>query len=202
MPNTQFAGVDEVGRGALFGMVTAAAVILSPSAIESLRDAGVKDSKQLSAKRRERLAIEIQAVATSYCVASADVAEIDRLNILQASLLAMKRAIRGLSIVPDLCLIDGNRSIPDLQLPQQTIVGGDRVEISIAAASILAKVARDRAIIEYDRLYPAYDLARNKGYGSPHHLAALTQYGVTIDHRQSFAPVRLALKAESERSLG
>jgi ribonuclease HII len=194
-PPSIIAGIDEVGRGALFGVVTAAAVVLSPAGAQRLRELGVKDSKQLTAKRRERLATEIAEIAIGYSVATATVAEIDRLNILWASLLAMKRAVENLPLVPDLCLVDGNRAIPDLALPQQPIVGGDRSEIAIAAASILAKVDRDRVMTAWDLHYPAYGLAKNKGYGSPQHLSALATHGATTEHRQSFAPVKMATRS-------
>jgi ribonuclease HII len=186
---TYQAGIDEVGRGALFGCVVAAAVILSPPEIPRLTAAGVKDSKKLTAKKREELAKLIQERAVSYAIGSSSVDEIDRLNILNASLLAMQRAIAGLDPQPDLCLVDGNRGIPHLTIPQQTIVGGDRLEISIASASILAKVDRDRQMRAQHQIYPLYHLDRNKGYGSPQHLAALQQYGATTEHRRSFAPV-------------
>ena len=138
------AGVDEVGRGALFGMVVTAAVILPKTAIIDCQNWGIKDSKKLSARRRELLVPQIQQAAIAYNIGVATVAEIDDLNILQATLLAMRRAIMGLAITPELCLIDGNKSISDLAIPQQTLIKGEDKSVSIAAASILAKVWRDR----------------------------------------------------------
>ncbi len=180
------AGVDEVGRGALFGEVVAAAVILPKDAIAPLAQLGVRDSKKLSPKRRQELALEIKSSALVWQVASATVAEIDEINILQASLLAMKRAIVNLVITPEICLIDGNQSIPDLPILQQTLVQGDGRSIVIAAASILAKVWRDTQMIELAATYPQYYLAKNKGYGTAQHLAALQQYGASPLHRKSF----------------
>ncbi len=180
------AGVDEVGRGALFGDVVAAAVILPREAIAPLAQLGVRDSKKLSPKRRKQLAIEIKSSALAWQVASTTVAEIDEINILQASLLAMKRAISNLAITPEICLVDGNQSIPNLNIPQQTLVQGDGRSIVIAAASILAKVWRDDQMIELAAVYPQYHLAQNKGYGTAQHLAALREYGALPLHRQSF----------------
>lgn len=180
------AGVDEVGRGALFGDVVAAAVILPKEAIAPLASLGVKDSKKLSPQRRHQLALEIKTVALAWQIASATVAEIDEINILQASLLAMKRAIANLAITPDICLVDGNQSIPGLPIPQQTLVKGDERSITIAAASILAKVWRDEQITNLAATYPEYYLAQNKGYGTAQHLEALRQYGASPLHRQSF----------------
>jgi ribonuclease HII len=191
-------GVDEVGRGALFGVVVAAAVILPKTAIPDCQTWGIKDSKKLSAARREQLAPMIQQVAIAHQIGIATVAEIDDLNILQASLLAMKRAIIGLNVTPELCLIDGNRQIPDFSLPQQTLVKGEDRAVSIAAASILAKVWRDRLITELAITYPMYDLVNNKGYGTAKHLSAIAQYGVSPEHRQSFAPVRAVLGDRGE----
>lgn len=184
------AGVDEVGRGALFGPVVAAAVILPDAAIQSLLAAGVTDSKQLSATQRTQLAIQIQQLALDCRIGYASVREIDRLNILQASLLAMKRAILRLKVQPDLCLVDGNQRIPGLIMPQQTIVKGDQRSLAIAAASILAKVWRDTLITRLAVKYPQYDLGRNKGYGTPSHRLALSQYGASCYHRRSFGPCR------------
>ena len=182
------AGVDEVGRGALFGMVVTAAVILPKTAIIDCQNWGIKDSKKLSARRRELLVPQIQQAAIAYNIGVATVAEIDDLNILQATLLAMRRAIMGLAITPELCLIDGNKSIPDLDIPQQTLIKGEDKSVSIAAASILAKVWRDRLTIELAEIYPMYHLANNKGYGTTQHLMAIEKYGVTPEHRQSFSP--------------
>jgi len=180
------AGIDEVGRGALFGPVVAAAVILPASAITDLRQAGVRDSKQLAAPLREQLDRQIRSLAIACTIAAASVDEIDRLNILQASLLAMHRAIKKLHPQPDLCLVDGNQRIPTLTISQQTIVKGDQTVLEIAAASILAKVWRDRLIIRLAARYPQYDLAKNKGYGTKHHRQALEQFGSSPWHRRSF----------------
>ena len=191
---TIVAGVDEVGRGALFGPVVAAAVILSANAVETLTAAGVTDSKLLSAARRLVLADQIRADALAYQVCYASVWEIDRLNILQASLLAMKRAILKLPLTPDLCLVDGNQRIPGLALPQQTLVKGDQRSLAIAAASIVAKVWRDALVTRLAVKYPQYNLAANKGYGTPSHRAALQTYGLSRWHRRSFSPCRLTLE--------
>jgi ribonuclease HII len=184
------AGVDEVGRGALCGVVVAAAAILPKSAIAQCAEWGIKDSKKLSASQRERLVPQIHQVAIAYQIGVASVAEIDELNILQASLLAMRRAIEGLAIPPELCLVDGNQPIPDLDFPQQTLIKGEDRSISIAAASILAKVWRDRSMTELGLIYPHYHLAQNKGYGTAQHLKAIAEYGITSEHRQSFSPCR------------
>ena len=181
------AGVDEVGRGPLAGDVVAAAVIFSGQAPE-----GVTDSKKLSAKRREQLAAAIKSSAHAWCVARASVAEIDSLNILQASLLAMRRAVDGLTSVPDLVLVDGNR-LPDWSYNAKPIIGGDALEVSIGAASILAKVQRDAEMMALDKEYPGYGFARHKGYPTREHMAALASLGVTPWHRKSFAPVKRLL---------
>lgn len=183
-------GVDEVGRGALFGPVVAAAVILPAAALPTLAAAGVNDSKQLGADQRTALAQQIRAVAVAYQIAWASVTEIDRLNILQASLLAMRRAVVRLPVQPDLCLVDGNQPIPGLSFPQHPIVKGDQKSLAIAAASILAKVWRDELMVRLSNRYPAYHLASNKGYGTPTHRRALQQYGPTRFHRTSFSPCR------------
>ncbi len=185
------AGVDEVGRGALFGPVVAAAVILPANAMTPLIEAGVADSKQLSPKHRQILAQHIQTSALTCKIGIASVREIDRFNILQASLLAMRRAIARLQPQPQICLIDGNQRIPDLVIPQQTIVQGDCKSISIAAASIVAKVWRDQLIVRLAARYPGYDLAANKGYGTAKHRQALQQLGVSRQHRRSFSPCHL-----------
>jgi ribonuclease HII len=185
-PAIAIAGVDEVGRGCLFGPVVAAAVVLAPAASEQLQALGVTDSKSLSAARREQLVPSIQTLATGYALGLATVHDIDRLNILQASLLAMKRAVNRLHLPPDLCLVDGNQRIPQLGVPQRTVVQGDRLHTEIAAASILAKVWRDRLLVRLDRRYPGYHLARNKGYGSAAHRLALQTLGPTPQHRRSF----------------
>lgn len=187
----QIAGVDEVGRGALFGIVVAAAIILPKTAAIDCQNRGIKDSKKLSARSRELLVPQIQQMAIAYHIGVASVAEIDRLNILQATLLAMHRAVTGLAVLPQLCLVDGNKSIPNLDLPQQTLVKGEDRSISIAAASILAKVWRDRAISDLANLYPEYQLGKNKGYGTAAHLLAIEKYGITPEHRQSFSPCKI-----------
>ncbi|MGK7891341.1 MAG: ribonuclease HII [Leptolyngbyaceae cyanobacterium] len=182
------AGVDEVGRGALFGPVVAAAVLVSPHQGQQLLALGLSDSKKLSAKQRERLFVPICDRAIACQIGLASVAEIDRLNILQASLLAMKRAVMRLSPPPRHCLIDGNQTIPHLAISQQTIVKGDQRALSIAAASVVAKVWRDRLIIRIADRFPGYDLATNKGYGTPAHRNAISQLGLSRYHRRSFKP--------------
>ncbi len=190
------AGVDEVGRGALFGPVVAAAVILPPAEISTLQQAGVTDSKQLTPMRRLQLAEQIRSVAVSCQIGMASVAEIDRFNILQASLLAMRRAILRLQPPPEFCLIDGNQPIRTLIIPQRTVVQGDRHSLVIAAASIVAKVWRDRLIIRLADRYPGYDLATNKGYGTAKHRLALQQLGITRQHRRSFSPCQIQLSLD------
>lgn len=185
------AGVDEVGRGCLFGPVVAAAVILPEHLEQELQVAGVADSKRLSASQRDLLAAYLQEVALSCRIGVASVREIDRLNILQASLLAMRRAIARLDPQPDFCLIDGNQKVPGLAIRQQTVVKGDQRSLAIAAASIVAKVWRDRLISRMAARYPQYDLATNKGYGTPKHRQALLTYGVTPYHRRSFSPCQV-----------
>jgi ribonuclease HII len=192
----QVAGVDEVGRGCLFGPVVAAAVILSPATAEVLLNAGVKDSKQLRGPTREILYEIIKTHAVDCRIGMASVQEIDRINILQASFLAMRRAISRLSVTPDLCLIDGNRSIPNFAIAQQTIIKGDQTEVAISAASIIAKVWRDRLLLRLDRRYPGYHLASNKGYGSRVHLEALQTLGPSCQHRLSFSPCQPRLRLE------
>jgi ribonuclease HII len=182
-------GVDEAGRGPLAGPVVAAAVILDPAR----PIAGLADSKKLSAKRREKLAIEIRTKALAWCVAGASVAEIDAINILQATLLAMQRAIAGLQICPLEALIDGNRC-PALDMPARAIIGGDATVAEISAASILAKTVRDSGMRELHVQFPQYGFATHKGYGTAAHLAALREYGPCVAHRRSFAPVREQLR--------
>ncbi|MFO1396932.1 MAG: ribonuclease HII [Burkholderiales bacterium] len=177
-------GVDEAGRGPLAGPVFAAAVILDPA--RKIR--GLKDSKVLTPERREELALRIRERAIAWSVASAEVHEIDTLNILQATLLAMRRAVLGLSVAPVEAIIDGNQC-PQLPCPVYAIVKGDRDVSSISAASILAKTARDALLVEFDRVYPEYGFASHKGYATPEHLAALDRFGPCPIHRRSFAPV-------------
>jgi ribonuclease HII len=179
------AGVDEVGRGPLAGPVVAAAVILD----ETKPIEGLADSKVLSATRREELAHLIRERALCWALGRAEVEEIDRLNILRASLLAMKRAIETLSLPPELVLVDGNQA-PELNYPVQTIVRGDASVPAISAASILAKVARDAEMCELDLRIPGYGFAQHKGYPTLAHLDALGKQGVSVVHRRSFAPIR------------
>ncbi len=184
------AGVDEVGRGPLAGDVVAAAVMLDPQRpIEGLRD-----SKKLSASRREELALLIRERALAWSIASASVAEIDELNILQASLLAMHRAVQTLDPQPEYVLVDGNR-LPRWHYASEAVVRGDDRVPAIAAASILAKVYRDGALIALEKQYPGYGFASHKGYPTPAHLQALQTLGVTPVHRRSFAPVKKLLAA-------
>ncbi|MBT9315497.1 ribonuclease HII [Leptothoe spongobia] len=180
------AGVDEVGRGALFGPVVAAAVILRPQDETWLRQQGVTDSKTITPKKRQSLVPIILSVVVDAQVGWVSARTIDQINILQASLQAMRNAIRRLSPQPTQCLVDGNQPIPRLGIKQQTVIKGDQMLVEIAAASILAKVWRDTLIIRLARRYPGYDLASNKGYGSPKHLAGLQILGPTRYHRRSF----------------
>lgn len=183
-------GVDEVGRGPLAGAVVAAAVILDPDRPV----AGLADSKKLGAKRREQLSVEIREKALAWALGRAEVAEIDRINILQASLLAMQRAVQNLPVTPQHALIDGNK-IPDkLPCTARAIVGGDGSEPAIAAASIVAKAARDREMIELANRFPGYGLEKHKGYPTKAHIEALQTLGVTVIHRRSFGPVRRILQ--------
>ena len=175
------AGVDEAGRGPLAGPVFAAACIL-PAGLE---DAGINDSKKLSEKKRDALYDLIRERAESWCVASASPEEIDEINILNATFLAMKRAVDGLSVRPDLLLVDGNRC-PGTGIPERALVKGDAKSISIAAASILAKVSRDRHMLELDALYPEYRFAQHKGYPTKLHYEMLKAHGVSPVHRRSF----------------
>ena len=189
-PGDRVAGVDEVGRGCLFGPVVAAAVILPDAVLATLSAAGVTDSKKLSPAQRTDLAELIRSLTPDCAIGVASVREIDRLNILQASLLAMRRAVLRLGPPPDLCLVDGNQRIPGLLMPQQTLVKGDQRSLAIAAASIVAKVWRDRLITRLALKYPQYNLAKNKGYGTADHRRALQQFGITRWHRTSFSPCR------------
>lgn len=186
------AGVDEAGRGPLAGPVVAAAVILDPRR----PIAGLADSKALSPRKRERLFDEVRDLALACSIAEASVDEIDRLNILHATLLAMRRAVQGLRLLPRRVVVDGNR-VPELPMPVAAIVGGDAKVAAISAASILAKVHRDRLCGELDRAYPHYGFAAHKGYPTPVHLAALREHGACDAHRRSYAPVREAIAARS-----
>jgi ribonuclease HII len=183
------AGVDEAGRGPLAGPVVAAAVILD----DAHPIKGLGDSKQISPRRRERLYDEIRAKALCCSIAQASVEEIDRLNILQATLLAMRRAVQGLRLKPQLVLVDGNR-IPVLEVRAEAIIKGDALISAISAASILAKVYRDRSCETLDLQYPLYGFAKHKGYGTAEHLAALRAHGPCAQHRTSFAPVRASVR--------
>lgn len=194
LPSGWVAGVDEAGRGPIAGPVVAACVVLpSDHAIE-----GIADSKCLTTARRQRLFTLIRDRAVALGIGLASPAEIDRLNILQASLLAMRRAVQRLPFRPALLLIDGNHCLPNYPFPQRAIVDGDATSEVIAAASILAKVVRDRLMEDYDRLYPLYGFARHKGYATPAHLHLLRHHGVSPLHRRSFAPVAELLGLASE----
>ncbi|MCF2917675.1 ribonuclease HII [Pseudoalteromonas sp. Cn5-37] len=196
-PNVNYiAGVDEVGRGPLVGDVVTAAVILDPNQ----PIAGLADSKKLSDKKRQLLAAEIKEKALCYAIGRCSPTEIDELNILHATMLAMSRAVEGLSVKPEFVFIDGNRVPSQLTVPAQAVVKGDSLVEEISAASILAKVARDEEMIELDKRYPDYGFAGHKGYPTKAHFAALEQYGAIAEHRKSFKPVQriLALKGEQQ----
>ncbi len=182
-------GVDEVGRGPLAGPVVAAAVILDPARPIT----GLADSKKLTERRREQLFAQIREHALAWALGRAEVAEIDQINILRASLLAMQRAVAALALRPSEARVDGNRT-PLLPCPARAIVGGDATEACISAASIVAKVSRDREMVALDAVFPGYGLARHKGYPTRQHLQALHQLGVTPAHRRSFAPVARLLE--------
>ncbi len=188
---TLLAGTDEVGRGPLAGDVVAAAVILDPSRCIQ----GLADSKKLSKKKREQLYREIYANARSVSVGRASVAEIDQLNILWASMLAMKRAVEGLSVSPEYVVVDGNR-VPEWQYASQAIVKGDQRVACISAASIIAKVTRDREMVLLAQEYPQYSFDKHKGYPTASHREAIIRYGVTPHHRTSFGPVKAVLGLE------
>ncbi len=183
------AGVDEAGRGPLVGSVVAAAVILDPNnPIE-----GLNDSKKISEKKREKLFIEIKEKALAWAIAEASHTEIDELNILQASLLAMRRAVEALNIKPEHVLVDGNKVPQGLTMSCDAIVGGDALHAEISAASILAKVTRDHDMVALDEKYPQYGFAKHKGYPTKAHFEAIEEHGVIDQHRRSYAPVKKAL---------
>ena len=185
-PTTRtIAGIDEAGRGPLAGPVVAAAVVLKPDS----RFDGLTDSKKLSATARERLFAEITETALAFGIGKAEPDEIDRVNILQASLLAMRRAFQAMNVVVDEVWVDGNQD-PDIPAPTFTLVGGDAKMPAISAASILAKVTRDRLMVDYAKTYPAYGFERHKGYPTALHMQCLREYGPCAIHRKSFAPVR------------
>ena len=182
------AGVDEVGRGPLIGDVVTAAVILDPEK----RIEGLRDSKKLSEKKRESLATQIREEAIAFAVGRASPFEIDELNILHATMLAMKRAVESLPVAADSALIDGNR-LPDLNIPSKFVIKGDDTYACIAAASILAKVERDADMRELDSQYPEYGFAKHKGYPTKAHLEAIQKFGILDAHRRSFGPVKACL---------
>ncbi|OZI14306.1 ribonuclease HII [Sodalis-like symbiont of Philaenus spumarius] len=186
---TLIAGVDEVGRGPVVGAVVTAAVILDPARPVL----GLADSKRLSEKRREALYEEITRCALAWSVGRAEASEIDNINIYHATLLAMKRAVAGLAVVPDFVLVDGNRC-PLLPMPSQAVVKGDSQVAEISAASIIAKVTRDREMAALHLQFPTYGFAQHKGYPTAFHLEKLALYGATVHHRRSFAPVRRVLE--------
>jgi ribonuclease HII len=183
----RIAGIDEVGRGPLFGPVVAAAVILPTGCCLQ----GLTDSKKLSEKKREQLDLEIRACAVAWAIAAVDVETIDRINIRRASLEAMRRAVEQISECPDYLLIDGRDTI-EWNCPQQPVIHGDALSFSIAAASVLAKVHRDRLLVELDAVYPGYGLGHHKGYGTAEHMEALARLGPTPLHRRSYEPVAQA----------
>jgi ribonuclease HII len=181
----RIAGVDEAGMGPLAGPIVAAAVVLP----RDLRPRGLDDSKQLDAAARERLCAEVKAGADAWGVGMASVEEVDALNVYQAGLLAMRRAVQGIAVAPEYLLVDARR-IPDVAIPQEGIIKGDAKSLSIAAASVVAKVTRDALMVEADGRHPGYGFARHKGYGAPEHLEALRRLGPCELHRRTFAPVR------------
>ncbi|AZT83409.1 ribonuclease HII [Marinobacter sp. NP-4(2019)] len=185
---SRLAGVDEVGRGPLIGAVVTAAVILDPER----PIAGLADSKKLTEKRREALYEEIIEKAAAWSIGRAEADEIDRVNIYQATMVAMERAVSGLSVEPEYVLVDGNRC-PKWRWPSEPVVKGDSRVEAISAASIIAKVVRDREMAELDKQFPGYELARHKGYPTPVHLEALNRLGATVHHRRSFRPVQEAI---------
>lgn len=189
-------GVDEAGRGPLAGDVYAAAVVLDPTKPQI---EGLNDSKKMTEKKRETLYPRVIDACLAYCVATATIEEIEQHNILVATMLAMRRAVSGLGVSPGLVLVDGNR-MPELALPTETVVKGDATSASIAAASILAKVSRDRALIELDRQYPQYGFAKHKGYGTKAHYAAISAYGPSPIHRISFLKKFYAKQGNSDEN--
>ena len=192
----RIAGVDEAGRGPLVGSVVAAAVILDPNnPIE-----GLNDSKKLTEKKREKLFVEIQEKALAWAIAEASAAEIDEHNILQASLLAMRRAVEALNIQPDHVRVDGNKIPQGLAMSCDAVVGGDALHAEISAASILAKVTRDHQMIEMDQKFPQFGFAKHKGYPTKAHFEAIALHGVIHEHRRSFGPVRKAIAAMLEQA--
>ena len=186
------AGVDEAGRGPLVGSVVAAAVILDPN--KPIQ--GLNDSKKLTEKKREKLFIEIQEKAIAWAIAEATHQEIDELNILQASLLAMRRAVETLKTIPEHVLVDGNKVPKGLSMSCDAVVGGDALHAEISAASILAKVTRDHEMVELDKQYPQFGFAKHKGYPTKAHFEAIAEHGVIDQHRRSYSPVRKALGLE------
>jgi ribonuclease HII len=182
------AGVDEAGRGPLAGPVVTAAVIPGTQ----LDLTGIRDSKKLTEKRRNEWFARITAQAEAHCIVVVTPAEIDQMNILQATLDGMRRAVEGLTVVPELVLVDGNKA-PKVDLPLRTVVGGDDIHAAISAASVLAKVTRDRLMVALDGEFPQYGFAKHKGYPTPQHLKALREHGATPHHRQSFGPVKKQL---------
>jgi len=185
----KIAGVDEAGRGPLVGSVVAAAVILDPNNLIE----GLNDSKKLSEKKREKLFVEIQEKALAWAIAEASHEEIDQINILQASLLAMRRAVEALHLQPEHVLVDGNKVPQGLTMSCDAVVGGDALHAEISAASILAKVTRDREMVVLDRQYPHFGFAKHKGYPTKAHFEAIAEHGVIDQHRRSYAPVKKAL---------
>lgn len=186
----KIAGTDEAGRGPLVGSVVAAAVILDPNNPID----GLNDSKKLTEKKREKLFVEIKEKALAWAIAESSAQEIDELNILQASLLAMRRAVEKLSIQPDHVLVDGNKEPKGLLMSCEAVVGGDAIHAEISAASILAKVTRDHEMVELDQKYPQYGFAKHKGYPTKAHFEAIAEHGVIDEHRRSFGPVRKVLE--------
>ena len=188
----KIAGADEAGRGPLVGSVVAAAVILDPN--NPIQ--GLNDSKKIKKKKREKLFIEIQEKAIAWAIAEATHQEIDELNILQASLLAMRRAVEALKTLPEHVLVDGNKVPKGLSMSCDAVVGGDALHAEISAASILAKVTRDHEMVELDKLYPQFGFAKHKGYPTKAHFDAIAEHGVIDQHRRSYSPVKKALGLE------